>query len=127
MNRNPDNENLGMYTMYHPDIRAGTEEGLTQKFWAHHEKIVVIDQKTAFVGGIDLCVGRYEIHGEYPLFDKDDTFRGNDFFNHYVASNWMAPDRSKWRSPWHDIACQVNYSIDQYNFFLIKRLWPFYL
>ena len=28
--------------------------------WAHHEKIVVIDQTLAFVGGIDLCFGRWD-------------------------------------------------------------------
>ncbi|UJR30086.1 hypothetical protein I4U23_017627 [Adineta vaga] len=29
-------------------------------FWSHHEKLVVIDQKIAFVGGIDLCYGRWD-------------------------------------------------------------------
>ncbi|XP_033740718.1 phospholipase D1-like [Pecten maximus] len=28
--------------------------------WAHHEKLVVVDQKIAFVGGIDLCYGRWD-------------------------------------------------------------------
>ena len=28
--------------------------------WAHHEKIVVIDQTLAFVGGIDLAFGRWD-------------------------------------------------------------------
>lgn len=28
--------------------------------WAHHEKIVIIDQVVAFVGGIDLCYGRWD-------------------------------------------------------------------
>ncbi|XP_045763314.1 phospholipase D2 isoform X1 [Maniola jurtina] len=31
-------------------------------FWAHHEKIVVVDQTIAFVGGIDLCYGRWDDH-----------------------------------------------------------------
>ena len=30
--------------------------------WAHHEKLVVIDQTYAFVGGIDLCYGRWDDH-----------------------------------------------------------------
>lgn len=30
-----------------------------QFFWAHHEKLVIIDQTYAFVGGIDLCYGRW--------------------------------------------------------------------
>lgn len=29
-------------------------------FWAHHEKIVAVDQTYAFVGGIDLCYGRWD-------------------------------------------------------------------
>ncbi|XP_044253873.1 phospholipase D1 isoform X2 [Tribolium madens] len=28
--------------------------------WAHHEKMVVVDQTYAFVGGIDLCYGRWD-------------------------------------------------------------------
>ncbi|XP_053714676.1 phospholipase D1 isoform X2 [Synchiropus splendidus] len=29
-------------------------------FWAHHEKIIVVDQSVAFVGGIDLAYGRWD-------------------------------------------------------------------
>ena len=28
--------------------------------WSHHEKVVVIDQSLAFVGGIDLAFGRWD-------------------------------------------------------------------
>lgn len=28
--------------------------------WAHHEKLVVIDQSVAYFGGIDLCYGRWD-------------------------------------------------------------------
>ena len=28
--------------------------------WSHHEKMVVIDQSVAFLGGIDLCFGRWD-------------------------------------------------------------------
>ncbi|EJW71096.1 hypothetical protein WUBG_18000, partial [Wuchereria bancrofti] len=40
----------------HPDhyISSGTF------FWAHHEKLIVIDQLIAFVGGVDLCFGRWD-------------------------------------------------------------------
>ena len=30
--------------------------------WSHHEKVVVVDRKVAFVGGIDLCFGRWDTH-----------------------------------------------------------------
>ncbi|XP_044017865.1 phospholipase D1 isoform X2 [Aphidius gifuensis] len=36
--------------------------------WAHHEKIVVIDQSIAFIGGIDLCYGRWDTN-EHRLTD----------------------------------------------------------
>ena len=29
-------------------------------FWTHHEKCVVVDQSVAFMGGIDLCYGRWD-------------------------------------------------------------------
>lgn len=41
----------------HPDhVRVGVF------FWAHHEKLVVVDQTYSFVGGIDLCYGRWDDH-----------------------------------------------------------------
>ncbi|KAJ8985396.1 hypothetical protein NQ317_007554 [Molorchus minor] len=41
----------------HPDhARAGI------LFWAHHEKMVVVDQTYAFLGGLDLCYGRWDDH-----------------------------------------------------------------
>ncbi len=30
--------------------------------WAHHEKLVIIDQTVAYFGGIDLCYGRWDDH-----------------------------------------------------------------
>jgi phospholipase D1/2 len=47
----------------HPDtVRGGT------LLWSHHEKLVVIDQSYAFVGGIDLCYGRWD-NFEHKLTD----------------------------------------------------------
>ena len=40
-----------------------------KSFWTHHEKTVVIDQTLAFVGGIDLCYGRWDTY-EHPLNDN---------------------------------------------------------
>ncbi|KAJ8679652.1 hypothetical protein QAD02_015439 [Eretmocerus hayati] len=36
--------------------------------WAHHEKVVVVDQAIAFLGGIDLCYGRWD-NNEHRLTD----------------------------------------------------------
>uniref|UniRef100_A0A8C0J7S7 phospholipase D n=1 Tax=Chelonoidis abingdonii TaxID=106734 RepID=A0A8C0J7S7_CHEAB len=36
--------------------------------WAHHEKLVVVDQSVAFLGGLDLAYGRWDDH-HYRLTD----------------------------------------------------------
>lgn len=36
----------------HPDHAVGGTF-----FWSHHEKFVVVDNRIAFLGGIDLCYG----------------------------------------------------------------------
>lgn len=48
--------------------------------WAHHEKMVAIDQTVAFVGGIDLAFGRWD-DSQYRLTDlglKESTATVND-------------------------------------------------
>lgn len=40
----------------HPDHIPG--KGILM--WAHHEKLVIIDQQIAFAGGLDLCYGRWD-------------------------------------------------------------------
>uniref|UniRef100_A0A672KUH5 Phospholipase n=1 Tax=Sinocyclocheilus grahami TaxID=75366 RepID=A0A672KUH5_SINGR len=47
--------NLFSQVMRHPDHVSSSVY-----LWAHHEKIVVIDQSVAFVGGIDLAYGRWD-------------------------------------------------------------------
>lgn len=63
----------------HPDhLAAGVVK------WAHHEKMVVIDQHTAFIGGIDLCFGRYD-NSEHRLLDPESSwFPGKDYSNPLV-------------------------------------------
>ncbi|XP_076175596.1 phospholipase D isoform X1 [Ptiloglossa arizonensis] len=57
----PDN----IKVLRHPDhARVGVF------LWAHHEKIVVVDQSIAFLGGIDLCYGRWD-DNEHRLVDLD--------------------------------------------------------
>jgi phospholipase D1/2 len=46
-----------MQVLRHPDhAKVGVF------LWAHHEKIVVVDQTYAFLGGLDLCYGRWDDH-----------------------------------------------------------------
>uniref|UniRef100_A0A669EE47 Phospholipase n=1 Tax=Oreochromis niloticus TaxID=8128 RepID=A0A669EE47_ORENI len=60
--------------MRHPDHVSSSVY-----LWAHHEKIVVIDQSVAFVGGIDLAYGRWDDR-EHRLTDVGSVTRS-------VASN----------------------------------------
>ena len=40
------------------------------KFFAHHEKCVVVDDQIGFISGLDLALGRFEVFKKYPLFDR---------------------------------------------------------
>ena len=58
----------------------GHSAGLKDLYlWSHHEKIVVVDQTIAFVGGMDLCIGRFDDE-RYNLFDatKAELFELDD-------------------------------------------------
>lgn len=55
-------------------------------FWAHHEKLCVVDGKTAFMGGLDLCYGRWDtnqhqIADAHPSNLDDIIFPGQDYNN----------------------------------------------
>lgn len=83
---------------------------------AHHEKFIVIDYALAFIGGLDLCYGRWDTR-QHPLADVspagvDNTcFPGQDFNNNRImdfksVNDWMNNELSKseyGRMPWHDV------------------------
>ena len=46
----------------HPDMYNLLRNLSTMGRWSHHEKVVVVDRSVAFVGGIDLCFGRWDTH-----------------------------------------------------------------
>uniref|UniRef100_K3WPY3 Phospholipase n=1 Tax=Globisporangium ultimum (strain ATCC 200006 / CBS 805.95 / DAOM BR144) TaxID=431595 RepID=K3WPY3_GLOUD len=80
--------------------------------WSHHEKIVCIDQKVSFVGGLDLCFGRWDTR-DHVLFDNPGqgaNFLGKDYSNPRVKDfievhlpERDLVDRTKVpRMPWHD-------------------------
>ena len=55
-------------------------------YWVVHEKVVVVDGRVVYLGGIDLINGRFD-DGQYSLFEFGDSpnkfFPGNDFSNVY--------------------------------------------
>ncbi|KAH1224073.1 Phospholipase D delta [Glycine max] len=90
--------------------------GLSSKQWVvgtvftHHQKCVIVDTQaagnnrkiTAFIGGLDLCDGRYDTP-EHRLFrNLDDVFDG-DFHNPTFPAGTRVP-----RQPWHDLHCRID-------------------
>lgn len=120
----------------HPNIfvqRSPNQYKKNQYFFAHHEKVLIVDHYIAFCGGIDLCFGRWDTP-QHPLSDDKPTgfeptefqdvprdsehvqmFPGKDYSNPRVQDFFRMDqpyeemyDRSKTpRMPWHDISMQV--------------------
>jgi phospholipase D1/2 len=42
--------------------------------------MVVIDEKVAFMGGLDICYGRWDDH-DHSIIDKDNLWSGADYNN----------------------------------------------
>uniref|UniRef100_A0A4W3IY23 Phospholipase n=1 Tax=Callorhinchus milii TaxID=7868 RepID=A0A4W3IY23_CALMI len=75
--------------MRHPDHVSSTV-----LLWAHHEKLVVIDQSVAFLGGIDLAYGRFDDH-EYRLTDLENPDQeSEDFSNEKPKEHLLIPDQT---------------------------------
>ncbi|KAK7359099.1 hypothetical protein VNO77_01045 [Canavalia gladiata] len=77
--------------------------------FTHHQKCVLVDsqasgnnrQITAFIGGLDLCDGRYDTP-QHRIFHDLDTVFHNDFHNPTFQINSFGP-----RQPWHDLHCKI--------------------
>ncbi|KAL1539118.1 Phospholipase D zeta 1 [Salvia divinorum] len=83
--------------------------------WSHHEKIVIVDHQICFVGGLDLCFGRYD-SGEHQVGDyPSQIWPGKDYYNPRESepNSWEDTmkdelDRYKYpRMPWHDVHCAL--------------------
>lgn len=117
----------------HPNVfvqRSPNQIRQNTFFWAHHEKICIVDHMVAFVGGIDLCFGRWDTPQHSVVDDKLTGFEasnapkdadhcqlwpGKDYSNPREQDFYALDkpyeemyDRSKIpRMPWHDIAMQI--------------------
>ena len=106
--------------MRHPDHNVFENAGDMTFYWAHHEKFIMIDYALAFIGGLDLCFGRWDSR-QHPLADvhpagvKNEVFPGQDFNNNRImdfrkVEDWVSNELSKaeyGRMPWHDVAMGV--------------------
>jgi phospholipase D1/2 len=70
--------------------------GVLPTFWSHHEKLVIIDQTEAFVGGLDLGFARYD--DSQHLINHNDP----DFYPGLEYNNVRNTDLSRVREFWRD-------------------------
>ncbi|OIW11063.1 hypothetical protein TanjilG_22870 [Lupinus angustifolius] len=78
--------------------------------FTHHQKCVIVDTQasgnnrkiTSFIGGLDICDGRYDTP-EHRLFRDLDTVFSGDFHNPTFPAGTRVP-----RQPWHDLHCRID-------------------
>lgn len=101
----------------HPDHNVLENAADMTFYWAHHEKYIIVDYEVAFIGGLDLCFGRYDTstHGlsdVHPEGVRNEIWPGQDFNNNRImdfknVDDWKQNELSKsryGRMPWHDVA-----------------------
>ncbi|CAN6681205.1 unnamed protein product [Malus baccata var. baccata] len=118
--RNPDNGNSIV-----KDLQVST-------MFTHHQKIVVVDSElpnggglekrriVSFIGGIDLCDGRYDTPS-HPIFRTLDTTHKNDL--HQPNFGGASFTKGGPREPWHDIHCQLEGPIAWDVLFNFEQRW----
>ncbi|KAJ7288468.1 phospholipase D [Mycena rebaudengoi] len=108
-------------TSLHPNIMVQRSPSHFQTgtfYWAHHEKMCVIDQAIAFMGGLDLCFGRWDTPQHVVIDDVDPGSETSEIwpgrnprlsdFHTLNKPHEDMYDRTKVpRMPWHDVAMQV--------------------
>ena len=63
-----------------------------QVFWSHHEKLCVVDQRVAFLGGMDLCEGRFDDDAHRLRDDGDrQTWPGPEYYQPNAPRNESRP------------------------------------
>ena len=100
----------------HPNIQVERHPlNSLDLLWSHHEKLVIIDQIIGYVGGLDLCWGRWDTH-QHPIYEEPNAeqkynFPGIDYSNARIrdfdkVENYLvesADRKFELRMPWHDV------------------------
>ncbi|KAI4389153.1 hypothetical protein MLD38_001409 [Melastoma candidum] len=79
--------------------------------YTHHQKTVILDADAgynrrkiiAFVGGLDLCDGRYDTP-QHPIFRTLETVHKDDYHNPSFSGNTVGCPRE----PWHDLHSKID-------------------
>jgi phospholipase D1/2 len=107
-------------------------------YWAHHEKLCLIDGKIAFMGGLDLCYGRWDTYQHaitdvHPTDLNETVFPGQDYNNARVldfqdVSHWEDNQLDRKVTPrmgWSDVSVSIygpivedlrRHFVDRWNF-----------
>lgn len=106
-----------IHVLRHPDHNVFENVGDMTFYWAHHEKFIVIDYHQAFIGGLDLCYGRWDVRQHlladvHPSGVQNEIFPGQDFNNNRImdfqtVADWSNNELAKadyGRMPWHDVS-----------------------
>ncbi|XP_058074454.1 phospholipase D alpha 1 isoform X4 [Magnolia sinica] len=99
--------------------------------FTHHQKIIVVDSEmpnkgsqqrriVSYVGGIDLCDGRYDTQF-HSLFRTLDTAHHDDF--HQANFTGASITKGGPREPWHDIHCRLEGPIAWDVLFNFEQRW----
>ena len=107
-------------------------------YWAHHEKLCLVDGKTAFMGGLDLCYGRWDTN-QHAIADAHPSdlgaivFPGQDYNNARIMDfddvvHWQnnkLDRKTSSRMGWSDISVSLHgpavqdlqrHFVDRWNF-----------
>ena len=98
----------------HSAAKTGSADVYTT-LWSHHEKLLVVDQCVAYVGGLDLAFGRFDDQTHSMTDPTSLVWPGKDYYNVRVKDfdDLGRPFRdsihrlSECRMPWHDVHCRV--------------------
>ncbi|KAL7189736.1 hypothetical protein ACSBR1_039390 [Camellia fascicularis] len=113
------------------DGRSIVQDLEISTMFTHHQKIVVVDSEmpsgrsgkrriVSFVGGIDLCDGRYDTPF-HSLFRTLDTVHHTDF--HQPNFTGASINKGGPREPWHDIHCRLEGPIAWDVLFNFEQRW----
>ena len=107
-------------------------------YWAHHEKLCLVDSHVAFMGGLDLCYGRWDtnnhaISDAHPGNLDKIVFPGQDYNNARImdfsdVSHWennKLPRTGNSRMGWSDVAlCAKGPIVEDLKAHFVQR-WNF--
>ena len=126
-----------IHVVRHNCLKCTAPDYLEKIYYSHHQKCVVVDNSAAFVGGIDLCYGRFETP-DYNIKDIDGKwFPGHSYKNPQMELEGGDPKshlrepfltamqinrHHHWRMPWNDVhSCVTGQAAADVALMLVQR------